>query len=121
MLYCKGADTVIFERLRPDNPYSTVAIQQLKDMASDGYRTLCCALTEINEDEYAQWAKQYHDASVLIVDRQKKIDAVCELIEKNLYLLGVTAIEDKLQEGVPETIELLARVNIFLLSLLICS
>lgn len=34
-----------------------------------------------------------------------------EKIEKNLVLLGATAIEDKLQDGVPDTIANLARVN----------
>jgi phospholipid-transporting ATPase len=38
------------------------------------------------------------------------LDRVAELIEKDLFLLGATAIEDKLQDGVPDTIAILARV-----------
>ena len=35
-----------------------------------------------------------------------------ELIEKNLILIGCSAIEDKLQEGVPTCIETLSRAGI---------
>ena len=45
-----------------------------------------------------------HEASVSLDNREEKIDAAYELIEKDLRLLGATAIEDKLQDGVPETI-----------------
>ena len=41
------------------------------------------------------------------------MDAAAELIEKDLFLLGATAIEDKLQDGVPETIHILAQVRSF--------
>ncbi|KAE8698885.1 Phospholipid-transporting ATPase 3 [Hibiscus syriacus] len=37
---------------------------------------------------------------------------VAELIEKDLVLIGATAIEDKLQEGVPDCIETLSRAGI---------
>jgi phospholipid-transporting ATPase len=40
------------------------------------------------------------------------LDAAAELIEKNLILLGATAIEDKLQDGVPDTIHTLATAGI---------
>jgi phospholipid-translocating ATPase len=49
---------------------------------------------------------------------QWKIAEVCQLLEKNLELLGATAIEDKLQEGVPETISTLrnAGINFWMLT-----
>jgi phospholipid-translocating ATPase len=37
-------------------------------------------------------------------DREAKIEAISDELEHDLRLLGATAIEDKLQEGVPETI-----------------
>ena len=39
-----------------------------------------------------------------LVDRETRLEEAAELIEKDLFLLGATAIEDKLQVGVPETI-----------------
>jgi phospholipid-translocating ATPase len=45
-------------------------------------------------------------------DREEKIEAVSDELERDLRLLGATAIEDKLQDGVPETIEDLKRAGI---------
>lgn len=45
-------------------------------------------------------------------DRDDKVSACYEEIEKNMMLIGATAIEDKLQDGVPETIANLALANI---------
>jgi high-affinity K+ transport system ATPase subunit B len=47
-----------------------------------------------------------------MVDRAAKVDAVGEQVEKNLRLLGCTAIEDKLQEGVPQCIKTLVQAGI---------
>jgi P-type E1-E2 ATPase len=44
--------------------------------------------------------------------REDKVNDTYEEIEKNLKLLGATAIEDKLQDGVPQCIERLARAGI---------
>jgi magnesium-transporting ATPase (P-type) len=44
--------------------------------------------------------------------REEKVKDTYEEIEKNLKLLGATAIEDKLQDGVPQCIERLARAGI---------
>jgi phospholipid-translocating ATPase len=44
--------------------------------------------------------------------REEKVNEAYEEIEKDLKLLGATAIEDKLQDGVPQCIENLARAGI---------
>jgi magnesium-transporting ATPase (P-type) len=54
----------------------------------------------------------FTEASVALVEREEKLMAVAELIEKDLTLIGATAIEDKLQVGVSETISHLAQANI---------
>lgn len=56
------------------------------------------------EDEYDAWSVRYKDASVALEDREDKIAAASAEIEHDLRLLGATAIEDRLQDGVPETI-----------------
>ena len=56
------------------------------------------------EAEYQPWSERYHEATVSTGDRDAKIDAVADELERDLRLLGATAIEDKLQDGVPETI-----------------
>ena len=50
--------------------------------------------------------------SLLQDNREEELDKVYNEIEQNLSLMGATAIEDKLQDGVPETIANLAKVSI---------
>jgi len=59
-----------------------------------------------------RWNERYIEAKLSLEDRAAKLDAVAEDIEKDLVLLGCTAIEDKLQEGVPNTIKTLAEAGI---------
>ena len=59
-----------------------------------------------------RWNERYIEAKLSLEDRAAKLDAVAELVEKDLILLGCTAIEDKLQEGVPQTIKTLAEAGI---------
>jgi phospholipid-transporting ATPase len=112
-VYCKGADTVILERLHPDNPTVEVTLQHLEEYASDGLRTLCLAMREVPEDEFQQWIQIHEKAATTVSgNRQEELDKVSELIEKDFYLLGATAIEDRLQDGVPDTIHTLQQAGI---------
>lgn len=77
-----------------------------------GLRTLCLAFRRIPQEEYSAWSLKYQEAQTAIERREQKCDAVAEEIERDLILMGATAIEDKLQEGVPESIALLAKAGI---------
>lgn len=66
----------------------------------------------LNEQEYQQWAGDYEQAASNLDDREQRIAAVSEKIERDLELVGVTAIEDKLQAGVPEAINKLITAGI---------
>lgn len=90
----------------------TRSFQILDDFATEGLRTLLYAHKYIPETEYQAWKKVFHAAETSIVDRQDQIEKAGELIEQNLELVGASAIEDKLQKGVPETIDKLRRANI---------
>ncbi|KAK3100430.1 hypothetical protein FSP39_019862 [Pinctada imbricata] len=111
-LYCKGADTVIYERLDEKQLYRDITLQHLEEFATQGLRTLCIASAEISEDFYEDWKHTYYKASTSLQNRDRKLEEAAELIERNLQLLGATAIEDKLQEGVPEAIYNLAKADI---------
>ncbi|KFK43333.1 hypothetical protein AALP_AA1G111300 [Arabis alpina] len=113
VLYCKGADTVIFERLAygMDN-VRKVTGEHLEHFGSSGLRTLCLACKDLNPEAYESWNEKFIQAKSALRDREKKLDEVAELIEKDLILIGSTAIEDKLQEGVPTCIETLSRAGI---------
>ncbi|XP_019319480.2 phospholipid-transporting ATPase IC [Panthera pardus] len=111
-LYCKGADTVIYERLHQMNPTKQETQDALDIFASETLRTLCLCYKEIEEKEFEEWNKKFMAASIASTNRDEALDKVYEEIEKDLILLGATAIEDKLQDGVPETISKLAKADI---------
>ncbi|XP_013175122.1 PREDICTED: probable phospholipid-transporting ATPase IA isoform X3 [Papilio xuthus] len=114
-LYCKGADSVIYPRLAggPQHArYAQATLAHLEHFAAEGLRTLVFAVADIPDHVYADWSNTYHKASIAIQDRERKLEEAALLIENNLRLLGATAIEDKLQDGVPETIAALLKANI---------
>uniref|UniRef100_A0A7N8XAR4 Phospholipid-transporting ATPase n=1 Tax=Mastacembelus armatus TaxID=205130 RepID=A0A7N8XAR4_9TELE len=111
-LYCKGADTVIYDRLADSSKYKEITLKHLEQFATEGLRTLCFAVADISESSYQQWQEIHHRACTSLQNRALKLEESYELIEKNLQLLGATAIEDKLQDKVPETIETLMKADI---------
>uniref|UniRef100_A0A8C7LKR3 Phospholipid-transporting ATPase n=1 Tax=Oncorhynchus mykiss TaxID=8022 RepID=A0A8C7LKR3_ONCMY len=111
-LYCKGADTVIYERLSPNSRHKEVTQTALDIFANQTLRTLCLCYKDISKQEFDAWAKKHKDASVAMGNREAALDRVYEQIENNLMMIGATAIEDKLQDGVPETIAKLAKADI---------
>uniref|UniRef100_A0A8C4ZWX1 Phospholipid-transporting ATPase n=1 Tax=Gadus morhua TaxID=8049 RepID=A0A8C4ZWX1_GADMO len=111
-LYCKGADTVVYDRLADSSRYKEITLKHLETFATEGLRTLCFAVAEVSESTYQQWLEIHQRASTSLQNRSLKMEETYELIEKNLLLLGATAIEDKLQDKVPETIETLIKADI---------
>ncbi|KAJ7633042.1 hypothetical protein FB45DRAFT_521378 [Roridomyces roridus] len=115
-LLTKGADNVVFERLTrgqgSQEALKKETEQHLDEFASNGLRTLTLAYKVLNEEEHAVWNERYHEATVALEGRDDLVEAVSDEIEHDLRLLGATAIEDKLQDGVPETIADLKRAGI---------
>uniref|UniRef100_A0AAY4BEK6 Phospholipid-transporting ATPase n=1 Tax=Denticeps clupeoides TaxID=299321 RepID=A0AAY4BEK6_9TELE len=112
-LYCKGADTIIYERLHLScSKLMEVTTEHLNEFAGDGLRTLALAYKNLDEEYFREWKERHHEASTSLEDREEKLDLLYEEIEKDLMLLGATAIEDKLQDGVAHTIEQLAKADI---------
>ncbi|KAJ7182905.1 phospholipid-transporting ATPase 1 [Mycena crocata] len=114
IMYCKGADSVIYARLAADHDpaLKDSTRRDMEAFANNGLRTLCIAWRVLSQDEYARWGRVYDDATNQVEGRDEAIEAACEEIEKDLSILGATALEDKLQEGVPEAIETLHRAGI---------
>ncbi|XP_041844181.1 phospholipid-transporting ATPase ID isoform X2 [Melanotaenia boesemani] len=112
-LYCKGADTVLLERLHPCNQeLMTITSDHLNEYAADGLRTLAVAYRDLSEDEWEAWSESHRFADKATDYREDRLAAAYDKIEQDMMLLGATAIEDKLQEGVPETIAVLSLANI---------
>ncbi|KAH6601394.1 hypothetical protein BASA50_001664 [Batrachochytrium salamandrivorans] len=113
ILMTKGADSIIYSRLAPGQEKDKlITLEHLSNFASEGLRTLCIAQRIISEEEYSEWLVIQREASVSLTDREQLLDAAAELIEQNLVLMGATAIEDRLQDGVPQTISTLREAGI---------
>ncbi|PSN42332.1 putative phospholipid-transporting ATPase IM [Blattella germanica] len=70
----------------------------------EGLRTLCLAVRDLDEVFFNDWKHRHQEAALSLDSRDDKLDAIYEEIERDMTLIGVTAIEDKLQDGVPQTI-----------------
>ncbi|PKA56740.1 Putative phospholipid-transporting ATPase 9 [Apostasia shenzhenica] len=114
LLLSKGADSVMFERLAKDGRgFEESTKEHINEYADAGLRTLVLAYRELDEEEYEKFNEEFSEAKNSVsADRDEKIDAATEKIENNLILLGATAVEDKLQNGVPECIDKLAQAGI---------
>ncbi|KAK5103027.1 drs2 neo1 protein [Lithohypha guttulata] len=101
----------LVENLNDDDVFQR-CFNHIDDFATEGLRTLVYGHRFVPEDEYCEWKELYHAASTSLTDRQLKIEQVAESIERQLELTGATAIEDKLQDGVPDAIERFRRAGI---------
>uniref|UniRef100_A0AAR2K6S2 Phospholipid-transporting ATPase n=1 Tax=Pygocentrus nattereri TaxID=42514 RepID=A0AAR2K6S2_PYGNA len=112
-LYCKGADTIIYQRLHEScSKLMEVTTEHLNEFAGEGLRTLVLAYKDLDEDYFSEWLQRHHEASTALEGREDKLNELYEEIEKDLLLIGASAVEDKLQDGVSQTIEQLAKADI---------
>jgi len=84
----------------------------LINYGTEGLRTLVLAKRELTQEQWEAWNKVHRAATVALTDREGALERAAEEIEKEMTLVGATAIEDKLQEGVPDTIATLASAGI---------
>nr|XP_025035197.1 probable phospholipid-transporting ATPase IH isoform X4 [Pelodiscus sinensis]XP_025035198.1 probable phospholipid-transporting ATPase IH isoform X4 [Pelodiscus sinensis] len=109
-LFCKGADSSVFPRVTEGK------IDQIRSRvernAVEGLRTLCVAYKKFTHKEYDGVHRLLQNAKLALHDREKKLAEAYEQIEKNLILLGATAVEDQLQEKAADTIEALQKAGI---------
>ncbi|ORY05432.1 phospholipid-translocating P-type ATPase, partial [Basidiobolus meristosporus CBS 931.73] len=110
-LYCKGADNIILSRLQEGQSVDE-ATSVLDHFSDSGLRTLMVAWRKLTREEYETFKTEYEYAERALSDRPKKLAQACDMVERDLLLLGCTAIEDKLQDKVPETIEYLLKCDI---------
>ena len=122
-IYIKGSDTKIFERL---NKYSNENILEItrdhvNSFSRRGLRILCYSYRIITEEEWNDWFKEYNK----LREEQKlnnsigdKFEELYDLLEKDCYLLGATALEDQLQDGVKDDVQqfIEAGINFWMLT-----
>ena len=113
-LYSKGADSSVLPRLVKASSEETLTKTKshLEEYSLQGLRTLCVANRTLEQSVYDSWGARFLNASREIGDRKGKMQFVADEIEHEFNLLGATAIEDKLQDGVPQCISKLRMAGI---------
>ncbi|KAL3838195.1 hypothetical protein ACJIZ3_022786 [Penstemon smallii] len=114
LLLCKGADSIIFDRLSKNGrTYEQATTKHLNDYGEAGLRTLALAYKKLDEAEYTAWNEEFNKAKTSVGgDREAMLERVSDKMERDLILVGATAVEDKLQKGVPQCIDKLAQAGL---------
>lgn len=105
----KGADTVMTSIVASNDWLD----EETANMAREGLRTLVVGRKKMSVQQYKEFASNYKEASVAINNRDSGMArVVSHYLEKDLELLGVTGVEDKLQKDVKPSLELLRNAGI---------
>ncbi|GMT29153.1 hypothetical protein PFISCL1PPCAC_20450, partial [Pristionchus fissidentatus] len=108
-LLMKGADTVMSEMVQ----YNDWLDEECSNMAREGLRTLVVAKKPLTPAEYEAFDRAYHAAKMTVSDRTDNMAAVVNrMLEKDLQLLCLTGVEDRLQDQVTTSLELLRNAGI---------
>ncbi|XP_060198236.1 phospholipid-transporting ATPase 2 isoform X2 [Lycium barbarum] len=111
ILLSKGADEAILPHAHTGQQ-TRIFAEAVEQYAQLGLRTLCLACRDLEEEEYHEWSLLFKEANSSLVDREWRVAEVCQRIEHGFEIIGVAAIEDRLQDAVPETIETLRKAGI---------
>ena len=108
ILYCKGADCEIKNRLNYNMKKSKIKKyieDKINEFSQKGFRTLMIAYKFIEKDFYMKWHRNLKNSEMNLANKNKLVEECYNEVENNLTLLGATVVEDKLQDNVPETIK----------------
>ncbi|KAK3037101.1 hypothetical protein RJ639_029943, partial [Escallonia herrerae] len=113
-LLCKGADNIVFDRLADNGrTYQQATTMHLSSYAEDGLRTLVFGYRKVEVNVYERWNSTFTKAKATMgPQREEELENAAAIIEKELILLGAVAVDDKLQDGVPECIDRLAQAGL---------
>nr|XP_019596286.1 PREDICTED: probable phospholipid-transporting ATPase VB isoform X1 [Rhinolophus sinicus]XP_019596295.1 PREDICTED: probable phospholipid-transporting ATPase VB isoform X1 [Rhinolophus sinicus] len=124
VIYTKGADSVIMDLLEDPACVTEIDVEKkvrkirartqkhLDLYARDGLRTLCIAKKVVSEEDFQRWASFRREAEASLDNRDELLMETAQRLENQLTLLGATGIEDRLQEGVPDTVAALREAGI---------
>eukprot|EP00088_Acartia_fossae_P009469 TRINITY_DN1459_c0_g1_i2.p1 TRINITY_DN1459_c0_g1~~TRINITY_DN1459_c0_g1_i2.p1 ORF type:complete len:559 (+),score=147.38 TRINITY_DN1459_c0_g1_i2:158-1678(+) len=108
VFYMKGADTVMSTIVE----YNDWLSEEVDNMAREGLRTLVVAKKNLSDESYADFEQRHSAAMLSVVNRSAQVAAVVESLQRDMTLLCVTGVEDRLQDGVRQTLELLRNAGI---------
>ena len=105
----KGADVVMAKIVQRNDWLE----EETANMAREGLRTLVMARKRLSNTLYSEFTAAYHQASISLEGRNDAMaNVVARYLEHDLELLGLTGVEDKLQDDVKSTLELLRNAGI---------
>ena len=114
IVYCKGADNIVMERL-DESPERLAALREnVMSFSETGLRTLVLATRRLSAADFSAWKQRYSQATSMGSGIEKKaaLADVAATVECKLKVVGVTAIDDKLQDHVPDTLKSLRSMGI---------
>ncbi|XP_067890257.1 phospholipid-transporting ATPase IH isoform X2 [Heterodontus francisci] len=109
ILFCKGADSSIFPRVKEGK--LDLVQQRVQQNAVEGLRTLCVAYKVLTCEEYGDVHTLLQNAKLALQERDRKLAEAYDVVERDLDLLGATAVEDRLQDKAAETVEALQKAG----------
>lgn len=112
--YLKGADMVMTSIVQ----YNDWLSEESGNLAREGLRTLVVAKKTLTAEQYHDFEAKYNAARLSISDRTQRVQSVIESLEREMELLCLTGVEDRLQENVRPTLEVIrnAGVRIWMLT-----
>ncbi|XP_027044475.1 probable phospholipid-transporting ATPase IF [Pocillopora damicornis] len=110
VMLVKGAETAVLDRLA-SGP-KDITLDHVNEYAEKGLRTLAVGRRVLSGEEYVVINAKINKAKQAILDREEQLARVYDEVERDFHILGATAVEDRLQDGVPQTIEALREAGI---------
>jgi phospholipid-translocating ATPase len=110
VFYLKGAETVMKNKVKPNQRVDID--ESCENLANEGLRTLVISHKIITEDFYNQWQVRYEAAKADLGDRERLVRECIDELEHEMELLGVTGVEDRLQDNVAVVIESLRNAGV---------
>ena len=112
-LIMKGADNKVFERVAMSEKHKVPSYEkELEQLAMKGLRTLVYAHKSLTEEMWQQWKSDLAEASIALEGRKEAVEMCYDNIEHGMLICGATAIEDRLQDGVGDTMRALQGAGI---------
>ena len=107
ILYAKGGDKKIKDLLAKSQPLSNRTVPIATKLSETGLRVLLITMKILDKSEFNEWRMNYEEGLKTIPEEEKNTYKNTNLknIEKDMILIGCTAVEDRLQDEVPDVIK----------------
>lgn len=110
IFYLKGADSVLKNKV--GRVAKSFLEEECENLAKEGLRTLVISQKYISEEEYTSWKAKMNQASLNLKIRELEEEEVIGMLESGMELLGITGVEDLLQDNIQSVIENLREAGI---------